>query len=113
MANKETAIEKYVQKANKFLMIHILFFVGLIIYGIAGAMYFNGFLPHMFKYSLYIWAAISLGMEIFIRTVIMKCPVCCKEIKTNSKLTFFLPNECKHCGAVFSKKTEFNGESNG
>ena len=113
MANKETAIEKFVQKANKFLMIHILFFVGLILYGMAGAMYFNGFMPQIFKYSIATWAAISFGMEVIIRVIIMKCPVCGKEIKKNTKLTFFLPSECKHCGAVFSKKTEFNGESNG
>ena len=111
--DKENTIEKFVQKANKFLMIHILFFAGLILYGVAGAMYFNGFMPQIFKYSLYIWAAVSLGMEIVIRVAVMKCPVCGKEIRRNTRLTFFLPDECKHCGAVFSKKTEFSGENNG
>ena len=103
MDNKK-AIEKFVQKANKFLLIHILFLVGLFIYGFAIAMFFDGTMPDIFKYSLCIWAVISLGMEIVLRVVIMKCPVCGKELKTNTKLTFFLPGNYKHCGALFKNQ---------
>ena len=99
--DNEKAIEKFVQKANKFLLIHILFFVGLFIYGFAIVMFFGGGMPDIFEYSLYIWVAISLGMEVVIRVVIMKCPICGKDIRANTKLTFFLPAKCKHCDAIF------------
>ena len=111
--NNENVIEKFVQKANKFLMIHILFLVGLILYGVAITVFFNGSLPQFFKYSVYIWAFISFCMEILIRTVIMKCPVCGKNISANTKLTFFLPGKCKHCGTVFKEEPQLNGENNG
>ena len=102
--DNEKAIEKFVQKANKFLLIHILFFVGLFIYGFAIAMFFGGRVPDIFEYSLYIWVAISFGMEVVIRSSIMKCPICGKDIRANTKLTFFLPAKCKHCGAVFKNQ---------
>ena len=111
--DKEKAIEQFVLKANKFLMIHIIFMAGLFIYGIAMAVFFNGVLPQAVKYSICIWVAISFGMEVFIRVVVMKCPVCGKEIRANAKLTFFLPSKCKHCGTVFREEPQFNGENNG
>ena len=103
--DNEKVIEKFVQKTNKILLIHIVFFVGLILYGVALAVFSNGTMPQIFKYSIYVWAAISLGMEIFIQAVVMKCPVCGKSIRANTKLTFFLPSKCKHCGVIFTKQT--------
>ena len=102
--DNEKVIEKYVQKTNKILLIHIVFFVGLILYGVALAVFSNGTMPQVLKYSICVWAAISLGMEIFIQTVVMKCPVCGKSIRANTKLTFFLPANCKHCGVIFTKQ---------
>ena len=102
--DKEKVIEKFVQKANKILLIHIVFFVGLILYGVALVVFSNGAMPQVLKYSIYVWAAISLGMEIFIQAVVMKCPVCGKSIRANTKLTFFLPAKCKHCGVIFTKR---------
>ena len=102
--NTEKVIKKFVQKANKILLIHIVFFVGLILYGVALVVFSNGTMPQVFKYSIYVWGAISLGMEIFIQAVVMKCPVCAKSIRANTKLTFFLPSKCKHCGVIFTKQ---------
>ena len=111
--DNEKVIEKFVRKANKLLLIHILFFAGLILYGVVLAVFSDGALTQTAKYSIYIWVAISFGMEIFIQTVVMKCPVCGKSIRANTKLTFFLPSKCKHCGAVFREEPQFNGENNG
>ena len=53
--DNEKVIEKFVQKANKILLIHIVFFVGLILYGVALAVFSNGTMPQIFKYSIYVW----------------------------------------------------------
>ena len=111
MMDNEKVIEKFVQKANKFLLIHIVFFIGLLLYGVALAMFCDGVIPQIVKYSIYIWGAISFGMEVFIQAVIMRCPVCGKSIRANTKLTFFLPSKCKHCSVVFREEPRFNSEN--